>query len=81
MAAVGRGQGWWRIITLEWPQPSPGDDDLKDWRNKYDLAAGVIYLMLETDQHHHVAGMEDNPMQMWTLLKAGNQSKKPGMRC
>ena len=81
MAAWGRKQGWWRIVSGDVTRPDvTSGDAYQRWLEKVDKAAGEIYLAIEDDQKHHLAGVLDDPKRMWELLERGNQSKKPGMR-
>ena len=79
MAAWGRKQGWWRIVSGEAMEPSPNDvEAYQKWVEHMDRGAGELYLTIEDDQKHHLRGVLDNPKKMWELLKCKNQSKKPG---
>ena len=81
MAAWGRKQGWWRVVTGDIKEPSPGDAEAQRlWLQQVDKGAGDIYLHIEDDQKHHLGGVFDDPKKMWELLERGNQSKKPGTR-
>ncbi|KAF8232996.1 hypothetical protein L208DRAFT_1269371 [Tricholoma matsutake] len=80
MAAWGHKQGWWRVVTGDIQEPSPGDAEAHHlWFQLVDKGAGDIYLHIEDDQKHHLGGVFDDPKKMWELLERGNQSKKPGM--
>ena len=79
MAAWGRKQGWWRIVSGDITKPNPSDTDAyQKWLERSDKGTGEIYLAIEDDQKHHLGGVLDDPKKMWELLEQGNQSKKPG---
>ena len=74
-------QGWWRLVSGDWPKPDPNNADaLERWNDKADRAAGKIYLSVGDDQRHHIQMHMDDPKKMWEALGQANQSKKPGMR-
>ncbi|KAF8218644.1 hypothetical protein L208DRAFT_1349052 [Tricholoma matsutake] len=70
MAAWRCKQGWWRVVTGDIQEPSPGDAEAhRLWFQLVDKGAGDIYLHIEDDQKHHLGGVFDNPKKMWELLE------------
>ena len=62
-------KGCWRIVNGEIPQPAD-PDDLPDWLEKHDLAAGLIWLTLEPSQKAMVAAHQDDAIALWAELKS-----------
>jgi hypothetical protein len=87
MQAWFQACGLWRIVngTKTKPvQPStPTEADttaLEAWEMKSERAAGYLMLMVGSDQRVHFGDERDNPVTMWTALKAVHLQKWPGNR-
>jgi hypothetical protein len=56
----------------------PKDPSLdKEWEEREELAAALIYLRLEDDQKIHVHNIEEDPVKMWNALATIHLQKKP----
>jgi hypothetical protein len=45
-------------------------DKLEEWETKADIAAGWIYLMVESKQRIHLTNICDDPIKMWKALES-----------
>jgi len=67
----------WSLVKGEETQPPPSElKELKAWRVNRDIAAGEIYLSLESSQCVHVKNMEEDPVQMWKKLESVHLQKR-----
>ncbi len=63
MEAWARQGNWHKNVIKELPAAQPDaskEEALEKYQTSIDRAAGDIFLMLESDQYHHVAGLEDD---------------------
>jgi hypothetical protein len=71
----------WGLVKGEDVKPDVSEvDALKQWRKDRDIAAGQIYLRLESSQKVHVKGLEEDPVAMWTKLESVHLQKRPSTR-
>jgi hypothetical protein len=45
-------------------------DKLEEWEIKADIAAGWIYLMVESNQRIYLTNIRDDPIKMWKALES-----------
>ena len=66
----------WCIVNGSSKQPNKEDSkEYLDWILKTEEAAGIILKSLELSQYVHVEDKMDNPVAMWSSLKAAHQSQ------
>ncbi|KZS87410.1 hypothetical protein SISNIDRAFT_419599, partial [Sistotremastrum niveocremeum HHB9708] len=71
----------WSIVNGDSVQPTADDKkELLEWKTKRGKAAGLIFSNLESDQRVHVKGFEEDPVQMWALLKSVHKLQRPTTR-
>jgi hypothetical protein len=52
-------------------------DELEEWETKADIAAGWIYLMVESNQKIHLTNIRDDSIKMWKALESIYLQKRP----
>jgi hypothetical protein len=87
---VGEMEAWlcssdlWHLVsgkstkpTLSTPLTTSTMDKLEEWEMKADIAAGWIYLMVESNQRIHLTNIRDDPIKMWKALESIYVQKHP----
>ena len=72
-------RGLWLLVSGE--ESSPGSTkvaELLDWKMRSLKAAGALFLAVEHEQRIHLAGIESDPLAIWTKLESVHVSKRPG---
>ena len=81
MKAVLMRDKCWRIVKGEVTEPDHRlTTEHKEWSERFDMAAGTIYLALEPSQRVHIDTIDSDPVKMWAALETANVSKKAGAR-
>jgi hypothetical protein len=73
----------WRIVTGESKAPvktADNADDIEEWQDNSDMAAGIIAMALSTSQKVHLEGKETNPVGIWKALEAAHLHRAAGTR-
>jgi hypothetical protein len=52
-------------------------DKLEEWETKADIAAGWIYLMVESNQRIHLTNIHNDSIKMWKALESIYLRKHP----
>ena len=81
--------GLYRLVKGLEKRPSPADKAavtdveqaaMDKWDEKALKAAGELFLAIEVEQRTHLAGIEDDPVAIWTKLESVHLQQRPGAR-
>ena len=81
-------KGYYRLVTGKETRPEAAGATptaaevalIDAWEDKALRAAGEIYLAVDQEQKTHLAGIEDDPVAMWSKLESVHLQKRPGAR-
>ena len=72
-------KGCWRLVNGTQPRPQPDDDELEDWLDREEKAAGLIWMSIEPSQQALVQAHISDPVQMWATLASLHQIESPAV--
>ncbi len=74
-------KGAWRVVTGNSKEPTDHTTAAwSTWRTTADTAAGEIFCRMESSQHIHLKGIEDDPVAIWAKLETVHMFKAAGTR-
>ena len=87
MEAWYRAQGLWRLVsgaskcpTVSTPPKDGEEDKVEAWETKADKAAGIMWLMVDSNQRVHFRNIKDDPVKMWKALEDVHMQKRASTR-